>query len=58
MSTYVVDLKPVALPTPSQTVGDGVAAHGFPADAASGFADGKIEMSDEEALSRWSLRFP
>ncbi len=35
---------------------DGQLNNGFPASASNGFADDAIELSSEEAISRWSLR--
>lgn len=36
--------------------GDGQLNNGFPAGAASGFADSTVELPAEEATSRWTLR--
>jgi prepilin-type processing-associated H-X9-DG protein len=35
---------------------DGQLNNGFPADPANGFADDTVELTPEEAVSRWSLR--
>lgn len=44
-------VRPVA-----DTNGDGQLNNGFPAGAASGFADSTVELPAEEATSRWTLR--